>query len=80
MFRKKDSDGGSSEHKIRPFKVVELSNLYEIDKRTFNRWLKPFASLIGKPNGQFFTVLQVKKIFLHLGPPDGFDASDYLEA
>ncbi len=67
----------SGDRKLRPFKPIELSHLYEIDKRTLNRWLKPFAKLIGKPNGQFYSILQVKKIFRFLGSPEGYDDSDY---
>lgn len=64
---------GGKDHKIRPFKPIELSNMYEVSKRTFNKWLKPFAQLIGKKNGQFYTILQVKKIFKFLGPPEGYE-------
>ena len=53
---------------IRPYNKKELSALYQVDPRTFRRWMKDIDKSFGK-TGQIYTVLQVEKIFAALGVP-----------
>ncbi|HBF89361.1 MAG TPA: hypothetical protein DDX39_12035 [Bacteroidales bacterium] len=55
--------------KVKPYTLAELSRIYEIDKRTFRAWMKPFADKIGKRGGRFYNVKQVRIIFRELGLP-----------
>ena len=41
----------------------QLAEIYEVDRRTLNKWLKPFKDEIGPRRGRFYTVAQVKIIF-----------------
>lgn len=54
---------------VKVYTKKELAKLYEVDPRTFNNWIKPHENVIGKKNGRFFTIPQVKMIFDVLGVP-----------
>lgn len=54
---------------IKPYNLSEMAKLYGIDYRTFKRWIKPYSKRIGKINGRFFSIEQVKTIFKYLGTP-----------
>jgi len=58
---------------IKPYKHKELSDLYGVSKQTFSKWLVPFKDKIGERKGHFYTVEQVKIIFMSLGIPSSFD-------
>jgi hypothetical protein len=55
--------------KFRPYSHKELTVLYGISAKTFNRWLQPFAETIGKRNGRYYTIRQVRMIFEFLDFP-----------
>lgn len=58
---------------IRPCSHKELANMYDMDKRTISRWLKPHQSRIGIRIGRYYTVKQLTIIFEVLGLPDCLD-------
>lgn len=60
----------SGEHKLRPYKLYELAQMYKVDRRTFQRWLYPFRELIGARVGDYYTSHQVELIFANIGPPE----------
>jgi hypothetical protein len=55
---------------MRGYTLADLARLYKVCVRTINRWLKPFEEVIGKKQGRYFTVAQVKIIFEKLGVPE----------
>ncbi len=55
---------------LRGYSLPELANLYQISSRTFKKWIKPFAAEIGKRQGRFYNVNQVKTILANLGFPE----------
>jgi hypothetical protein len=59
----------TNEITVRHYTTTELSALYGVHARTFKRWLRPHASVIGEKSGKYFTILQVKLIFEKLGVP-----------
>jgi hypothetical protein len=61
------------EIKIKPYKHKELSILYGVSKKTFSKWLLPFKEKIGERKGHYYSVEQVKKIFVVLGIPSSLD-------
>lgn len=65
-----EKSNNSGEPRIKAYKLIELARMYGVDRRTFLRWLDPFKKLIGKRNGDYYTVKQVEKIFKSLGLPD----------
>ena len=54
---------------LKPYTVLELARMYEVSDRTLKKWLKPFEEEVGKKNGYFYTIAQVKIIFEKLGMP-----------
>ena len=54
---------------IRPYSTKDLSKIYGVCDKTFNRWIKPFIAVVGLKNGRYYTVAQVKIIFDKLGVP-----------
>ncbi|MBL6445026.1 hypothetical protein JMN32_01815 [Fulvivirga sp. 29W222] len=52
--------------------VGELSAAYDVSRKTFYSWLKPFQHLIGKRSGRYYNPRQIQIIFDKLGdPPNG---------
>lgn len=53
---------------LKPYNTRQLAKLYDVSAETFRKWIKPFAAEIGKRNGYYFSIGQVKIIFqkLHL--------------
>lgn len=56
--------------RIKAYRMDELACLYEVDKGTLRRWLRPFSIEIGPRLGYYYTPAQVKIIFKNLGVPD----------
>ena len=54
---------------IKPYTLKELAEFYEVSAKIFRNWLRPFRKQIGKKEGHFFTVNQVKIILDKLGAP-----------
>lgn len=54
---------------IKPYTTRELAILYGVNYKTFLNWIKPFKDEIGKKNGRFLTIPQVKVIFEKLDYP-----------
>lgn len=55
---------------IKTYSVKEMAGLYEISKKTLNKWLTPFEDEIGERRGHFYNPKQVGIIFDKLGLPD----------
>jgi hypothetical protein len=47
--------------------------MYEVDIKTFSRWLKPHQDKIGEKRGWYYNVNQVKTIVSILGIPGTVD-------
>lgn len=60
-------------HEIKPYKHKELAFLYGVSKQTFSKWLIPFREKIGERKGHYYSVEQVKTIFVALGIPSSLD-------
>ncbi len=54
---------------IKPYSKKELAALYKIGVRSMDTWLKPFEKELGKRNGWYYNVKQVRYIFEKLGLP-----------
>ena len=54
---------------VKAYSPAELANIYQVSKCTLNRWLKPYKEKIGKREGLYYTVKQVRVIFDALGLP-----------
>ena len=54
---------------IKPYSLGELAKLYDVDRKTFRGWLTPFQKEIGKREGRYYTIRQIKIIFKKLDFP-----------
>jgi hypothetical protein len=54
---------------IKPYSTKELASIYGVCDKTLKKWLLPFGEIIGKKQGRYFNVAQVKIIFDKLGVP-----------
>jgi ABC-type sulfate transport system substrate-binding protein len=54
---------------IKAYSKKELTALYNVSRKTFVAWLKPFEKEIGPYNGKRFTIAQVQTIFNKIGNP-----------
>ena len=54
---------------VKAYSPQELADIYEVSKCTLNRWLKPYREKIGKREGLYYTVKQIRIIFDALGLP-----------
>lgn len=60
---------GNGGFNMMPYTLGELASFYDVDVRTFSKWLLPFIHLIGTRIGRYYNVLQVRVIVKHLGAP-----------
>lgn len=54
---------------VKAYSPSELAHIYSVSKCTLNRWLKPHLAKVGKREGLYYTVKQVRTIFDLLGLP-----------
>jgi hypothetical protein len=54
---------------VKAYSPAELADIYKVSKCTLNRWLKPHQEKIGKREGLYYTVRQIRIIFEVLGLP-----------
>ncbi|HXA02511.1 MAG TPA: hypothetical protein VNW99_11020 [Cytophagaceae bacterium] len=55
--------------KAQPHNLKTLAAQYGICSRTLAKWIKPFEKEIGKREGYYFTIAQIKIIFDKIGEP-----------
>jgi transposase len=60
---------GSDKFQIKPLSLKDLAGLYDVDYRTIKKWIRPFQKEIGKKNGRYYSIAQVKTILEKLGTP-----------
>jgi transposase len=57
---------------IGPYTHKELAQLYNVSWLTFQKWIKGKEDEIGKKQGHFYHIHQVRKIFMIFGIPKCF--------
>jgi hypothetical protein len=55
--------------KTKRYSTRELAELYEVDPKTFRKWIKPLLCDLGERVGRYYNIYQVGIIFLALGKP-----------
>jgi len=65
-----DSKEGEQKEKIKvplkPYKSKDLAKIYGVCGKTFHKWVKELKKEIGKRNGYYYSIPQVKIIFSEL--------------
>lgn len=64
-----ENNGERSYFEIRPYKFSELAKLYNVEIRTFKKWLTNVWQRLGKILGHYLSISQVEIIIAHLGIP-----------
>jgi hypothetical protein len=54
---------------LRSYTPLQLCALYEVSKKTFLKWIKPFQTEIGRREGHYYNINQVVTILEKLGLP-----------
>lgn len=54
---------------VKPYSLRELAKFYGVCRDTMRKWINEFKDEVGKRNGRFYTIAQVKIIFENLGIP-----------
>ncbi len=67
--------GKSDDDYAKNYKLKELAILYEVDPKTFRRWIQPFKAEIGERIGHYYSIPQVKIIFKRLDIPNKLKAA-----
>ncbi|HTA27886.1 MAG TPA: hypothetical protein VK809_08860 [Bacteroidia bacterium] len=65
---------------IKPYKLKDLSKLYNVHRDTLLNWLKPFQAEIGERIGYYYTIPQVEIIFKNLDLPSIYKKQDKPES
>ncbi|MFM2385817.1 MAG: hypothetical protein RL660_574 [Bacteroidota bacterium] len=63
-------EGGTNSQILKVHTLKEIAVMYGVSDRTLKKWLIPFDEKIGKKNGWYYSVNQVKIIFQSLGLPN----------
>lgn len=58
---------------LKPYTLKELALVYDVCVRTINKWLLPFHDEIGKKQGRYYNITQVKIVFEKLGLPGNLE-------
>ncbi len=61
---------------IKPYTLKELAAIYGLHRETMRNWLRPFKDEIGKRNGYYFQIHQVRIIFQKLMLPSYVQVKD----
>ena len=55
--------------RVMPYTTKQLSVIYNVDRRTFYKWLNDIKNDLGKRNGYYWSIPQVRMIFQKLSLP-----------
>lgn len=69
MNKETDKSTAVSSLRLKAYTPLQLSVIYEVSKKTFNKWLAPFADQLGDRMGHYYSVRQVQIIIAKLGFP-----------
>lgn len=61
---------------IMPYTLKELAEIYKVCVPTFKRMLEPFEKHIGKHQGRYYSIPQVKMIFQSIDLPSTYTLTD----
>lgn len=71
---------GTKRIEKRPYKFKELCAIYKVSPKTFRKWIRLFCRKVGKLNGHYFQIWQVRIIFSKLDVPAEWEIdNDFFE-
>ena len=64
-----EADNSLPVQMLRPLSEGELGRFYNVTRKTFQKWLKPFRDKVGIKNGRYYSIKQIRVIVECLGAP-----------
>ena len=58
-----------SKFEVKAYTMKELASFYQISVKSFRTWINPFKNEIGKKQGRYYNVNQIRVIIAKLGMP-----------
>lgn len=58
---------------IKPYRLTDLAVIFDVNYRTFKRWIGNLGSEVGKPDGKFYSIKQVEYMIAQFGLPRRID-------
>jgi hypothetical protein len=63
---------------IKPYMLCELAAIYGTSRITMRKWINKIESQVGKREGRYYTIPQVKIIFKLLDTPSMLKATEHI--
>lgn len=60
---------------IKPYQLIDLAKIFDVNYRTFKRWVNNIEKELGKPSGRYYSVAQVEYMIAQFGLPRKLDSS-----
>lgn len=60
---------------IKPYQLADLTKIFDVNYRTFKKWVKNISKELGKPAGRYYSVPQVEYMIAQFGLPRKLDTS-----
>lgn len=60
---------------IKPYRLIDLAQIFDVNYRTFKRWIANIKKEVGEPDGRFYSVNQVEYMISQFGLPRKLDTS-----
>lgn len=58
---------------IKPYRVIDLTKIFDVNYRTFKRWVSNIEKEMGKPEGNYYSIRQVEYMIAQFGLPRKLD-------
>lgn len=54
---------------IKPYRIIDLAAIFDVNRKTMRRWMSNFPSELGKPDGKYYSINQVEFMIAQFGLP-----------
>lgn len=61
---------------IKRYCIADLIKIFDVNYRTFKRWVSNIEKELGKPNGIYYSVKQVEYMIAQFGVPRKLDVGE----
>lgn len=54
---------------IKPYRLIDLAQIFDVNYRTFKRWISNIEKEMGKADGKYYSIKQVEYMIAQFGLP-----------
>ncbi|NCT73972.1 MAG: hypothetical protein GXC78_05535 [Chitinophagaceae bacterium] len=54
---------------VKPYRLLDLAQIFDVNYRTFKRWVSNIEKEMGKPDGKYYSIKQVEYMIAQFGLP-----------